>query len=977
MKSVFLAAILNASLITALADTLNPADARAASELLQKKQEKLLQSPSKKSADYIHQLLDLGLWDRAKEILLDSKRSKADFELVRARYYYLNNAFKTAEDITTTILERNPGNRRARRLKVKLFIQAWQLPEAEITIKDLLAGEPMDAGAQLLLGELKLLQRDFDAALSIAEKIYAFDSLNDDALLLKAKAYLSKGEQSKAKRTIERSLKIEPLNADARFYYGYSIWKEGDPRKSGLVSDQWDLALRIHPLHYLTHWHFGNAQTHKNYTRYAKPEPSAIEVKLRKSDSLFAGGKLRQAIVFADSVRKLNPFSVLPDMFIGSAYYMAYPWDGNTRLDSAEKFFRKVLTKKPHYRAAHNGLAAVIKQKQINYLSDIDVLESAIRQADITNSKALYSIFSDIQYYPGERVEKMVWTSLHTGKAYLPMMERLGIHFFIPPLHVDFSLAIHNKSLLQQTSFNQRRWMDIYGMGSGATGIEYLERGTHMERNVLLHEFAHLFHIELFTDREKRRIRQLYYDAAENAGTLDQYSAENEHEYFAQGYPAYFSSVKIHPLTLKSLNTREVLREKDPALYSFIDSLVSRQTAYLNGDTMALKSNWAQAYINLFKQESKKSVSGGTILTAEALLDTAFRWDMDYIPAYLNWARLKMEGNRFLEARQAIYAAMTIDSTYAPIYTTMAELAEDLGLKGYFSKHHARAKQLQYLKKANALENDWLEKAVINEKIRNFHLEDCSIPEAILVAGNYARNAKEISTHLKEHKVKALAQANFLKASLGYAGEPLNILQELVNEYPQNFNLKALYAEALAINGKYGKAIRILEGAQRMLSSTGEINTDYMVKIGEYYLGIKDTASARHAIRPLLEKKWDFQGDKFVFARVLAGVEEISRSDEILKNARFKRVPLRQAEYLFSLGVLNQSRGALKEANEAFEAALNLNPYHNRARMQLIKNYIQTGQKNQAIKTLQSALKLPLPPGPEFNGIIYRYISHN
>jgi hypothetical protein len=91
------------------------------------------------------------------------------------------------------------------------------------------------------------------------------------------------------------------------------------------------------------------------------------------------------------------------------------------------------------------------------------------------------------------------------------------------------------------TTFDNRQWMDIRGVGSGAAAIEYVERGAFLERNVILHEYVHLFHGRVLTDAENRKIRSLYYQAMKEKRTLDYYSQNNESEYFAQTYPAYLN----------------------------------------------------------------------------------------------------------------------------------------------------------------------------------------------------------------------------------------------------------------------------------------------------------------------------------------------------------------------------------------------------------------------------------------------------
>src|SRR5690606_24012437 len=72
--------------------------------------------------------------------------------------------------------------------------------------------------------------------------------------------------------------------------------------------------------------------------------------------------------------------NVLPAMLRGSAYYMAYNMDRGDRLDSAQATFEAILAAKPNYGPAHNGLAAVIKQRHFSVLAAFDSLEREIAQ---------------------------------------------------------------------------------------------------------------------------------------------------------------------------------------------------------------------------------------------------------------------------------------------------------------------------------------------------------------------------------------------------------------------------------------------------------------------------------------------------------------------------------------------------------------------------------------------------------------------
>ena len=140
--------------------------------------------------------------------------------------------------------------------------------------------------------------------------------------------------------------------------------------------------------------------------------------------------------------------------------------------------------------------------------------------------------------------------------------------------------------------------MDIRGVGGGGTGavgIEYLERGSHLERNVFLHELIHLAHDDLFTEAQRRRVRALYREAIRTDRLLDYYSGTSEQEFLAQAVEAYFSSSRVHPLDHKSMNTRADLQRVDPELYAFVAELAGEMEMALAGDPEALRPMRAHA----------------------------------------------------------------------------------------------------------------------------------------------------------------------------------------------------------------------------------------------------------------------------------------------------------------------------------------------------------------------------------------------
>jgi tetratricopeptide (TPR) repeat protein len=524
--------------------------------LAQQRNQALEQVEQEISTENIQNLISLGLWSEAESYLSEIGQRGIPMQLEEARLLIKKHQYIEAEQIISSVLQKQPNNPEATLLQAKMDIQGWRLEQAAQKAVTLLDVDPEDPKAGLIRGKIALLNRNHDKALEWAQKIQQWDSQFAGGYWLESEVHFWLQNPQQAEQPLRKALSIDPFNADARFSYGYAIWRRVDATQLDDMVAQWNLALEVNPLHYLTHWHLGNGHTNLTYADYSQPNDSTVRVLLDESEDLIARDQIEEAIAVTRSVGEEYAESMLPAMTRGSIYYMAYDMDRDTRLDSAQAIFKSILDQKKNYGPAHNGLAAVIKQRQFEQLNEFEALEDSITQMSVPSpGSVFYDIFPDAQYYPGDRVTKMIAQQIGPSKAYLPMIDKFGSDFAIPPLHVDLAEAMDNNYFRYGTTFDNRQWMDIRGVGSGATGIEYLERGAHLERNVLAHEYAHLYHGRILTDREDRRIRALYHDAMENDHPLDYYAANNESEYFGQGYAGFLSEQKVHPLNHKSMNT--------------------------------------------------------------------------------------------------------------------------------------------------------------------------------------------------------------------------------------------------------------------------------------------------------------------------------------------------------------------------------------------------------------------------------------
>ncbi len=147
--------------------------------------------------------------------------------------------------------------------------------------------------------------------------------------------------------------------------------------------------------------------------------------------------------------------------------------------------------------------------------------------------------------------------------------------------------------LIGQTTFDNRPWEDVRGVGKQATsdgrvaiaaGEETLINVPSTRSNypagysVGQHEFAHVLHLDGMTDAQRARVTALFaarQAAAVSAPTTtwsDAYAASNEREYFAQASNVFFGTNQMG----SNANGRAWLQANDPNMYTFLVELYER-----------------------------------------------------------------------------------------------------------------------------------------------------------------------------------------------------------------------------------------------------------------------------------------------------------------------------------------------------------------------------------------------------------------
>jgi tetratricopeptide (TPR) repeat protein len=944
---------------SSFAQVIPPDSAGLALKALKDTRQQLLSAAGKSINDVpkIRRMLELGMWKEAESRIAQNKMPSEDFKLLTAEDLILHNEFVKAEAVVNGVLKKQPANTAALLLKATLEIQAWRLPSAATICTKILQKDKANEQASLLLGRSLLLQKKYPAALNIAKKLQQQNAKSAGAYQLEADVYFWDQHPELAEAPLKKSLAIDPYNADARFSYGYAIWRRIDATQLNAMAAQWEIALALNPLHFSTNWHWGNGHTNLTYADYAAKDDEEVRKALAPADSLFSANKIADAIEFTRVIQKKYPASVLPLMHRGSIYYSAFDNESKARLDSAENIFKQILLRKKHYGPAHNGLSAVIKSKRIPYLAIYDSITNVLKTTKIKDLENFERVFPDVAYYPGEIAKAMAYNQLYAATVYFPFLSKQGNVFRVSPLHIDLAITMNSPSFRYNTTFDNRQWMDIRGVGSGAADIEYVERGAYEERNVILHEYVHLYHGRVLTDDENRQVRKHYYKAMAEHRTLDYYSQNNESEYFAQTYPAYFEPVKVHPLDFKSMNTRADLISKDPEMYDFIDKLVKKQRAYLAGDKSAMASNWSQVYLNISRRIERKDVQ-----KAIAYLDTALTYDSKYLPAYLGQAQIKMRQKDFAAAEDWLKKAEAVNAKYAPIYADYADLVAAKYDDKKIDAKTAVADQAAYLKKSIQLEDDYQELAGLNMALREMYRTNGMVTEAIATAEEYGKKGAGVSTYLRDRKDDAVAFAANLKSALGDE-TAVKVLGGLVAQKPQNFEYRNLYADALAANKNYPAAIATIQEAQRILSASGNQRSDYSLRIAEFYqeLGQKDSLN-KYMAPFLAEKPLELKEEyKSRYVRLLLKTGHTDQAAAVFKTLKADGNKFYLSDYFYTSAKLLEAQKMPQESALNYEKAITENPYNRNAYRDLAAYYKGAGmeQKINELKTKASGLNLP------------------
>ena len=173
------------------AQTIDPDSIELVKKQLTRVKKSLIENLVKKSSNssqIIQSMLELGMWQEASNAISGLKSESIEHQLLAAEYLILTNEFKEAELIVNKILVNNGQEEKAILLKSVLEMHAWRLPEAGSILEKALKNVRSEK-LQLMLGRIRLLEKKYSEALTIAQNVLKVNKQSAGAYLLEADTY--------------------------------------------------------------------------------------------------------------------------------------------------------------------------------------------------------------------------------------------------------------------------------------------------------------------------------------------------------------------------------------------------------------------------------------------------------------------------------------------------------------------------------------------------------------------------------------------------------------------------------------------------------------------------------------------------------------------------------------------------------------------------------------------------------------------
>ncbi|MFY9609806.1 MAG: tetratricopeptide repeat protein [Blastocatellia bacterium] len=443
-----------------------------------------------------------------------------------------------------------------------IFLDAEDLVRARAFFDAALRINASNTGAMIGLAGVELFERDHPGAEARLRLLLTRDPRNGAAHGLLARVLLENNRTGEAAAEAQRAIALDPRDVEALTTLAFVKARERKPAevralaRQAVLLDGFNAAARRLLSQYLD----GKAG-------YERRVADAARKLYERGRALKQQGRIAEAVTELEAAIALEPsysqaLLALGDAWLKKGYYeractaarLAESIDADSALAQLMLSYA--------YRGMKERARIEIGAPDFSAMFDSRPAPSAFALTG--------EIFPDYESLSA-RGRAVIDYAVAPLAGCLPKLARAGARHYLLAYDQRPSEIRGLRVSAGEKTLDGRYSDSIRGAGGRVTvsGIEYLETAASCAANIVAHEFAHQVHLTAMSKAELRTIHNLYERARREGRVLDYYAAENELEYFAQGYEAFISEYKRPSAGVTARHTNRELLMRDPDLHSF------------------------------------------------------------------------------------------------------------------------------------------------------------------------------------------------------------------------------------------------------------------------------------------------------------------------------------------------------------------------------------------------------------------------
>ena len=411
-----------------------------------------------------------------------------------------------------------------------------------------------------------LLQRDYKSAEDRLRKCISLHPQYSSAHTLLARVHLEKNENDEAANAARLALELNPYNTDALYLLAFA---RAAQRKPGEVKPLVKRALALDPL---------NSNARRLLSQYSNGRAGYEQKISEEGQKHYERGRtLKQQGRFAEAVSEFEAALRVEPRYYRALIALGDIWLREGDYERAAMAARLAIEIDPDGALAHLELSYAswgMQERARIEIGATDFAAQYFKQAAPPAFDLASEIFPNYESLTA-RQRIMIDKSIAPLAHFLQELARKGARHYLLPFDQSASEIEELNSIARAKTVDGRYYSSLRGVGGRITvsGLEYIDLAIRGGYNAIAHEFAHQVHMTALSREESETIRRLYKRAKSENRALDYYAAENEYEYFAQGYEAFISEQKRPAAGVTARHTKRELLTRDPELYRFFEIL--------------------------------------------------------------------------------------------------------------------------------------------------------------------------------------------------------------------------------------------------------------------------------------------------------------------------------------------------------------------------------------------------------------------